>query len=95
MQEKTKTIWSMAAMALLPVAAVTFGVLWVVVIALGQPIMSGPLFQFDSGAVPLFTGIALSFIIAAPISYGIARLMLTRGESRRLQSSRASQLDPH
>jgi len=95
MQEKTKTIWSMAAMVFLPVAAVTFGVLWVIVISVGEPMFATPLFQFDSGALPLFAGIALSFIIAVPISYGIARLMLSRGETRRLKSPQATQLDPH
>ncbi|MFN3227859.1 MAG: hypothetical protein ACE360_16610 [Hyphomicrobiales bacterium] len=68
MQEKTKTVWSMAALAFLPVAAVTFGVLWVSVIAIGEPTFATPIFQFDSGALPLFAGIALSFLIAVPIA---------------------------
>jgi uncharacterized RDD family membrane protein YckC len=95
MQEKTKTVWSMAAVAFLPVAAVTFGLLWVIVIAIGEPMFAAPIFQFDSGAVPLFVGIALSFIIALPISYGIAKVMMTRDERQRLDSPAATQLDPH
>jgi uncharacterized RDD family membrane protein YckC len=94
MQEKTKTVWSMAALAFLPVAAVTFGVLWVVVIAIGEPMFATPIFQFDSGALPLFTGIALSFLIAVPISYLIAKAMMTRGEKRRFDSPAATRLDP-
>lgn len=94
MQEKTKTVWSMAALAFLPVAAVTFGVLWVVVIAIGEPMFATPIFQFDSGALPLFTGIALSFLIAVPISYLIAKAMMTRGEKRRFDSPVATRLDP-
>lgn len=95
MQEKTKTVWSMAAVAFLPVAAVMFGLLWVIVIAIGEPVFATPIFQFDSGALPLFAGIALSFLLSVPISYLIAKTMMTRGERRRLGSSAATQLDPH
>ncbi|MBO6676103.1 MAG: hypothetical protein JJ908_13605 [Rhizobiales bacterium] len=94
MQEKTKTVWSMAALAFLPVAAVTFGVLWVAVIAIGEPIFATPIFQFDSGALPLFAGIALSFLVAVPIAYLIARAMMTRDEKRRYDNSAATRLDP-
>lgn len=94
MQEKTKTVWSMAALAFLPVAAVTFGVLWVAVIAIGESIFATPIFQFDSGALPLFAGIALSFLVAVPIAYLIARAMMTRDEKRRYDNSAATRLDP-
>jgi uncharacterized RDD family membrane protein YckC len=93
MQEKTKTVWSMAALAFLPVAAVTFGVLWVSVIAIGEPTFATPIFQFDSGALPLFAGIALSFLIAVPIAYLIAKTMMTRGEKRRFDNPAATRLD--
>lgn len=95
MQEKTKTVWSMAAVAFLPVAAVMFGLLWVIVIAVGEPVFATPIFQFDSGALPLFAGIALSFLLSVPISYLIAKTMMTRGERQRLGSSASTQLDPH
>lgn len=95
MQEKNKTFWSMVALAYGPTAAVLFGVLYVIIMAIGSPVFATPLFQFDSGSLPFFAGVALTFILAFPIAYGIARLMLSRGESRRLDSSKTTQLNPH
>ncbi|MEQ8656888.1 MAG: hypothetical protein RIC24_06235 [Hyphomicrobiales bacterium] len=94
MQEKTKTVWSMAAIAFLPVAAVMFGLLWVITLILGDPAAATSMFQLDSGGLPLFLGIAASFFLAVPVSYIIAKTMMTRSEKRRFDASAATQLDP-
>ena len=92
MQEKDRTFWSVAALAYAPTAAVMFGVLWVAVAAIGEPVFATPLFQFDTGAVPLFIGIALSFGLAIPIALGVARLMLMPREKRAMDSEAATRL---
>lgn len=76
-------MFKLAAIAFPPVAAVTFGVL-VIVLA----VIPGLASTF-AVAVPLYYGAAaLSFVIAVPLAWLAARRMLTRRE-RRLLDARA------
>jgi hypothetical protein len=90
--EDRKTFWSIAALAYAPTAAVMFGILWVVVVAIGEPMFATPLFQFDTGALPLFLGIAISFGLAVPVAFGIARAMLTNRGASAMNQPRATSL---
>lgn len=71
----------LAAVAFLPVAAVLFGGL-----AIGLSIMPGLANNFEVAAGLYYGAAALSFVLAAPVSWLIARLMLTRRERRLLDA---------
>ena len=69
----------LAAIAFPPVAAVLFGVLAVLVVAL-----SGTLNDFRVGASLYYGAAVLSLVLAAPVAWLVARRMLTRREQRLL-----------
>ena len=71
----------LAAIAFLPIASVTFGVLII-------PILSFPsaTSDFAEGAALAYGAAALSFALAIPISWLVAYRMLTRRERRLLEA---------
>lgn len=70
----------LAALAHLPTWAVLFGVMELIVLA------TGATHNLRLGAFALYGSAALSFLLAIPIAYVIARRMLTRREKRLLNA---------
>ena len=69
-------MWKVAAIAYLPVSAVLFGIM---ALALAwSPVR----FEYSDGAFLYFGAAGLSFILAVPVSWFVARRMLTRREKR-------------
>lgn len=71
----------LAAVAFAPVAAVTFGLLIIVALAI-----TGTSRDFTTAAGLYYGAALLSLLVAAPISVLIARRMLTRRERRLLDA---------
>ena len=76
-------MFKLAALAFLPMAAVLFGGL-----AIALSVMPGLANHFQIAAGLYFGAAALSFVLAAPVAWLIARIMLTRRE-RGLLDARA------
>lgn len=74
-------MWKLAALAWLPTSAVLFGAL-IIVIALMPELTR----DFTAGAAAIYGAAALSIALAVPLSWWVARRMLTRRERRRLDA---------
>jgi hypothetical protein len=74
-------MWKLAALAWMPINAVLFGA-FVVAIAMLPDLTR----DFESGATAIYGAAALSIILAVPLSWLVARRMLTRRERRRLDA---------
>lgn len=74
-------MWKLAALAWLPTSAVLFGAL-IIVITLMPELTR----DFTTGAAAIYGAAALSGVLAAPLSWWVARRMLTRRERRRLDA---------
>lgn len=71
----------LAALAYAPVAAVTFGVLLVAILAL-----TGTVRDFEVGAALYYGAALLSLVLAAPLAWLVARRMLVQRERRLLDA---------
>lgn len=71
----------LAALAFPPIAAVLFGVLFV-----GILVVRGPGGDFDLGAALYFSAAAASILLSMPLSWLVARRMLTGRERRFLEA---------
>lgn len=76
-------MFKLAALAFLPTAAVTFGVLVIIL-----SVIPGLASTFTAAALVYYSAALLSFVLAIPLAYLVARRMLTRRE-RRLLDARA------
>lgn len=79
-------MWKIAALAFMPVAAVCFGAL-----ALPLAVIPGLREHFGLAASLYYGAAALSMLIALPISWLVARRMLTRRERRLLDATTGSE----
>lgn len=71
----------LAALAFLPIAAVTFGVLSLVLVAVPSLVH-----DFETAAPAYMTAAVASFVLAAPLAWLVARRMLTNRERRLLDA---------
>ena len=74
-------MWKLAALAWMPINAVLFGALVVIITQL-----PGLTSNFEAGATAIYGAAALSVIVAVPLAWWVARRMLTRRERRRLDA---------
>ena len=70
-------MFKIAALAFMPIAAVLFGIMAVIL-----AVMPGSTENFARGATLHYGAAALSFVLAVPIAWVVARRMLTRRERR-------------
>ena len=75
-------MWKIAALAFMPIAAVCFGAL-----AVPLAVVPGLRENFGLAASLYYGAAALSLLIAIPISWLVARRMLTRRERRLLDAT--------
>ena len=68
-------MWKLAALAWMPISAVLFGAFIVTVTQ-----MPWLLRDFTAGAMAIYGAAALSILLAVPLSWWVARRMLTRRE---------------
>lgn len=68
-------MWKVAALAWMPISAVLFGAFIVTVTQ-----MPWLLRDFTAGATAIYGAAALSIVLAVPLSWWVARRMLTRRE---------------
>lgn len=73
-------MWMVAAIAFMPLAAVTFGLLSLVVVIFPEAMRDLPL-----GATLLYGAAALSVVISVPLSFLVARRMVTARDRRMLR----------
>lgn len=71
----------LAAVAYLPTAAALFGLL-----VLGIIVIFGRVDDFENGATLYYGAAGLSLLLAAPVSWLVARRMLTSREKRLLEA---------
>jgi hypothetical protein len=74
-------VLKLAALAFMPIAAVTFGAM-----AVALAFIPGLQGRFDIAATTYYGAAALSIIVAAPLAWVVARRMLTQRERRLLDA---------
>lgn len=83
-------MWKLAALAWMPINAVLFGVLVVVITHL-----PGVTTDFGTGATAIYGAAAASIVLAVPLAWWTARRMLTRRERRLLDATHGEAAAEH
>lgn len=77
-------MWKIAALAWMPINAVLFGFLLLLISVFPELTR-----DFGAGATAIYGAAAVSFVVAVPLAYMVARRMLTRREKRRMDAPEA------